>query len=56
MKKYVITIVNTDNGTTHALVTRHTEKISEVEDALDDNEIMFVNEYENPRPANLPKS
>jgi hypothetical protein len=47
MTKYVITIVNKTDGTTHALVTRHTEKISEVEDALDIDEIMFVNEYEN---------
>jgi len=43
----VITIVNVKNKQCRFIFTKHPEQISEIEDCLDENEIMFVNEIEN---------
>ena len=57
MTKYAITFVNTKSGSVRGLVTRYPETVDESESMLEDNEIMFVNEFEieesnDKRPSN----
>ncbi len=49
--KYIITIFNTKTGEVKGLSTRYPETVDEYEMAVEfsDNEVIFVNEYHEPK-------